>query len=109
MLVKLVSVKYEILGNVQVYYQLEQGDLDEDHRDVAHHLSHGVGGRAVERAGLLAWGLHLPVKTYKLLCFSMTGRCVKTSVSSARASRALKRRTKNMTPPRVKTPALYIC
>lgn len=39
-----------ILDNVQVYYQLEQGDLDEDHRDVAHYLGHGVGRRAVERA-----------------------------------------------------------
>lgn len=43
--------------------------------------------------------------TYKLLCFSITGRLANADVSSARASKALNRSMKNKTPPRGKTPA----
>lgn len=44
--------------------------------------------------------------THKLLCFIRIGRLSKAAVSSANARRALNRRMKNITPPRVKTPEL---
>lgn len=103
----LAWLKSVVMESVQVNNDVKKHHLDKHQWYIHDNLCEGICCGSIERA-IQVRSLACLAKAfaYKLLCFINMGRLSNAAVSSASASRALNRRIKKITPPRVKTPEL---